>query len=71
MGKAAKHWQTTAEAVVYGRFMESPDRGENFQGKVKSPIGMEGKEGAWRSMMRARLERKNVTAFNSLSGRKQ
>lgn len=57
MGKATKLANHKTEAVVYGRIMEGPDGRENFRGKVKSPIGLEGEECAWRSMMRARLER--------------
>ena len=67
--KLANH---KAKAVVYVRIMESLDGGENFQGKVKSPMGLEGKECTWRSRMRARLGKiKDVTAFTSLSGIKQ
>lgn len=74
MQKAAKnqHTNNNTDAVVYGRIMESPDIRENVRLKVKSPVGLEGKESVWRRVMGARLERlKNMTAFHSPSGIKQ
>lgn len=60
-----------AKTVVYRRIKEGPNGGKNVQGKVRCPN--------WDKRERSRLEKhnegktgkiKNVTAFNSLSGRK-